>query len=1164
MEIMERWNEDKVGEFLEENGFTQFKKSFRQNNINGEILLELTYETLKDLGILSVGERAKVLRAIKVVKNNMNLQLHNQNNQRPIVKTKSSNDINTVTNPLSITIPITSPNRARSDTSPSSAVLVRTFIAPPRQMNNQTPPPPLATSTQSSVLKKKGSVKSNIPFDMSPLIITPRSSSMSKNQNQQLSSAALNSASINPHIGNLFPVNNSHEPSLKSPRSSSPVSPITQLINLGFYPDDKKRDDLSSKASKNPDKDLMEIESVKNRCIRVKGINNQHHIIDIFELNDAKLIREKIFHKFNIPDNERHLHAIFAIDHSSIKENNMINLDDTELLSICKSQNNPLKANLTIRKQYFFNSTEQQQQRKKELEKLNQSPSSSEVKKEVKRSNKLAKFFGASPPKSNSSNSLEDIVSPPSFNPSQISQIQFFQNSASSVNKQQLIHNQVTSDDFEQPVIKSKKLLDFFGERPPDELIADQLEQFFPGITQRQSQMYNEQNLNQIPSDAYKENSSFVRQSTISINSSALNNIPFKPSPQAVEAVNIPIVSSSSFTGESVNLENLPTSDIKNIVQAAMINKRLSKVAHRTSVLQKRATNIPPGRTFAFQRNTRQRISSESNKIEEENDSSRRNTISNVLAEYGFSQTNLNNSSPTTPSTLTGSTSAINSYVSEASLPLPGQFSRSSVNDQNSPQLQEDRNPTLESTPEPTPQGNKRISMINKQLSPTKLNFIVNETLQEEEVLMEDDVIIEKTEEKNIQNMERQSHPGGEQSLLHSEQKIVVEKQRKSLPAIKRWEQGKMIGQGAFGKVFLGINLDTGELLAVKQVIIGDENDSQKKKREDALRGELELLKELEHEYIVRYMGFEIKDLNFNVFLEYVSGGSVSSLLGKVIKFDDSLTRSISYQILVGLEYLHDRRIIHRDIKGANRLFCIVLIDADGVAKISDFGISKKNEYVAYQRMTRMSTQGTVNWMAPEVVKGKGYSAKCDIWSVGCLVMEMLTGYPPWKGVMGNIILLLGRGNSPPIPEELTLIAKDFIKLCFTNDPEKRPTATELLLHPYVQIDPTQLDFKQWYEEALEVAMAQKQALKDLEPSSDESSSDEDSYDSESEEGSQISMEDLKENNEEISEENNEAGVNENNAIPNFEEQLDEDGKDLSITLTAAYGLDSVEDENYF
>lgn len=124
-------------------------------------------------------------------------------------------------------------------------------------------------------------------------------------------------------------------------------------------------------------------------------------------------------------------------------------------------------------------------------------------------------------------------------------------------------------------------------------------------------------------------------------------------------------------------------------------------------------------------------------------------------------------------------------------------------------------------------------------------------------------------------------------------------------------------------------------------------------------------------------------------------------------------------------------------------------------------------EYTAYHRMTRMSMQGSINWMAPEVARGKGYSAKVDIWSCGCLVLEMLTGQVPWHNVRGNVIYLLGTGNTPPLPPSLSAMAITFLETTFTIDPETRPTATTLLEHEFTDIDITLVDFEKWSTEAM-------------------------------------------------------------------------------------------------
>ncbi|KAI9348024.1 kinase-like domain-containing protein [Obelidium mucronatum] len=291
-----------------------------------------------------------------------------------------------------------------------------------------------------------------------------------------------------------------------------------------------------------------------------------------------------------------------------------------------------------------------------------------------------------------------------------------------------------------------------------------------------------------------------------------------------------------------------------------------------------------------------------------------------------------------------------------------------------------------------------------------------------------------------------------------------------------RWIKGDMIGKGSFGSVFYGVNVVTKEVMAVKQIDVipisrfrnKQEAGKNREKMIDCLRSEILLLNELNHENVVRYLGFDIENTLVSVFLEYVGGGSIASMIAKFGKFDEPITQSLLHQIINGLEYLHDRCIIHRDIKGAN-----ILVTMEGSVKISDFGISKKNELNrAYQINSKMEFVGSVFWMAPEMSGGGsasflGYSAKIDVWAVGCVALEMLSGKHPWSG-KGHMQAMweLRNGNAPPVPDGLSREAMVFLAHCFKMDPEERPTASRLFeLCSFVHVDPWEFDFESWWEE---------------------------------------------------------------------------------------------------
>lgn len=272
-----------------------------------------------------------------------------------------------------------------------------------------------------------------------------------------------------------------------------------------------------------------------------------------------------------------------------------------------------------------------------------------------------------------------------------------------------------------------------------------------------------------------------------------------------------------------------------------------------------------------------------------------------------------------------------------------------------------------------------------------------------------------------------------------------------------KWMKGALIGQGSFGCVYLALHAVTGELLAVKQVETpspgaNSQSDARKKSMIEALKREISLLRDLRHPNIVQYLGCGSSAEYLNIFLEYVPGGSVQTMLNSYGALPEPLVRSFVKQILNGLSYLHNMDIIHRDIKGAN-----ILVDNKGTIKISDFGISKKLEATnilngANNNKHRPSLQGSVFWMAPEVVKQTSYTRKADIWSLGCLVVEMFTGTHPFPDCtqLQAIFKIGGAKATPTIPEHASEEAKQFLGQTFEIDHNKRPSADDLMLSPFL------------------------------------------------------------------------------------------------------------------
>jgi mitogen-activated protein kinase kinase kinase 1 len=295
------------------------------------------------------------------------------------------------------------------------------------------------------------------------------------------------------------------------------------------------------------------------------------------------------------------------------------------------------------------------------------------------------------------------------------------------------------------------------------------------------------------------------------------------------------------------------------------------------------------------------------------------------------------------------------------------------------------------------------------------------------------------------------SAPASQEVLAHPHRDMVEDGQtRREYAEGVDWTKSSVLGTGAYSTCYQARDVQTGTLMAAKQITFLRNSEEEQERVEQLIREEVLLISKLQHPHIVRMYGAIQEGAHINVFVEWMPGGSLASLLDKHGVFHEPVLLRYLHQTLLGLDYLHSNGILHRDLKGAN-----VLVDTSGHhLRIADFG--------AAARMMSKSTvpgefqgqlQGTIAFMAPEVLRGDNYGRSCDIWSLGCLIIEMATGKPPWGASdVSNHLALIFRiacAHEPPnVPETLSPALKDLTLRCLELDPNLRPSARELLLHP--------------------------------------------------------------------------------------------------------------------
>eukprot|EP01004_Peranema_trichophorum_P003355 NODE_234_length_3182_cov_43.854855_g204_i0.p1 GENE.NODE_234_length_3182_cov_43.854855_g204_i0~~NODE_234_length_3182_cov_43.854855_g204_i0.p1 ORF type:complete len:944 (+),score=277.10 NODE_234_length_3182_cov_43.854855_g204_i0:48-2879(+) len=256
------------------------------------------------------------------------------------------------------------------------------------------------------------------------------------------------------------------------------------------------------------------------------------------------------------------------------------------------------------------------------------------------------------------------------------------------------------------------------------------------------------------------------------------------------------------------------------------------------------------------------------------------------------------------------------------------------------------------------------------------------------------------------------------------------------------FERIKVIGKGAFGSAILVRCKSDGKKYVAKEI----ELSRMKREEREEAQHEIKVLSKLNHPNIIRYnSSFEVNSILYIV-MEYADGGDLDEKIKaqRGQRFDEDVILHYFVQVCMALKHLHDKKILHRDLKGQN-----IFLTSNNMVKLGDFGISTILMNTNAQARTMC---GTPYYFSPELCQNRPYNNKSDIWSLGCVLYELTTLKHAFEGQnMKGLLQKIIRGNYPPVPTNYSMDLRNLIDSMLQRDPKVRPSITNILRLPFIQ-----------------------------------------------------------------------------------------------------------------